>query len=125
MSLKIWSNLGLAKKMSKSKYVGPLLVNHAESNFSNFAGEIGLCGHFYSDLRICFFYVGIFFTGFLKANQTEYSQARSSWVHASEATPRVSEPSESRKSSKPSKSRMVNVSEASQAVFASRERKAN
>ena len=63
------------------------MLNHAKSNFSNFATEIGLFGHFYSDLRICFFYVGIFFTGFLKAKQTEYSQARSSWVHASEASP--------------------------------------
>ena len=80
--------MSLAKKFSKSPYVGPLLVNHAKSNFSNFAAEIGLFGHFYSDLRICFFfYVGIFLTGFLKAKQTEYSQARSSWVHASEASP--------------------------------------
>ena len=39
-------------------------------------------------ILICgfFFYVGIFFTGFLKAKQTEYSQARSSWVHVSEAS---------------------------------------
>ena len=33
MSLKIWSNLGLAKKNSKSPYVGLFLVNHAKSKF--------------------------------------------------------------------------------------------
>ena len=59
MSLKVWLNLGLAKKISKSSYVGPLLVNHAKSNFSNFAPEIGLFGLIFSDLRIYFFYVGI------------------------------------------------------------------
>ena len=64
MSLKVWSNLGLAKKILKTSNVGPLLVNHAKSNFSNFAPEIGLFGHFYSDLRICFFMWVYFFRDF-------------------------------------------------------------
>ena len=33
MSLNVRSNLGLAKKNSKSPYVGLFLVNHAKSNF--------------------------------------------------------------------------------------------
>jgi len=63
MSLKVWSILGLPKKNSKSPQVGPVSVNHAKSNFSNFAPEIGLFGHFYSDLRICFFLCGYIFHG--------------------------------------------------------------
>ena len=35
MGLKVWSNLGLPKKISKSPYVGPFFVNHAKSNFPN------------------------------------------------------------------------------------------
>ena len=74
MGLKVWSNLGLTKKISKSSYVGPLLVNHAKSNFSNFATEIGLFRHFFSDLRICFFFMSVYFSrDFLKAKQAEYS----------------------------------------------------
>ena len=61
--------------------------NHAKTNFSNFEAEIGLFEHFYSDLRICFFMWVYFSRDFLKAKQTEYSQARSSWVHVSEASP--------------------------------------
>ena len=87
MSLRVRSILGLAKKNSKSPYVGLFLENHTKSNFSNFAPEIGLFGHFYSDLRICFFMWVYFSRDFFKAKQTEYSQARSSWVHASEACP--------------------------------------
>ena len=88
MSLKVWSNLGLPKKKSKSPFVGLFLENHTKSNFPNFAPEIGLFGHFFSDLRICFFFVWVYFSrDFLKAKQTEYSKARSSWVHASEASP--------------------------------------
>ena len=34
MSLKVWSNLGLRKKISKSPYVGPFSPNHTKSNFS-------------------------------------------------------------------------------------------
>ena len=34
MSLKVWSNLGLPKKISKSPYVGRFSVNHAKSNLS-------------------------------------------------------------------------------------------
>ena len=34
MSLKVWSNLGLPKKISKSPYVGLFLENHTKSNFS-------------------------------------------------------------------------------------------
>ena len=34
MSLKVWENLGLPKKISKSPYVGLFLVNRAKSNFS-------------------------------------------------------------------------------------------
>ena len=34
MSLKVLSNLGLPKKISKSPYVGRFSVNHAKSNFS-------------------------------------------------------------------------------------------
>ena len=64
MSLKVWSNLGLPKKNSKSPFVGLFLENHTKSNFSNFATEIGLFGHFFSDLWICFFMS-------LKAKQTE------------------------------------------------------
>ena len=74
MSLKVWSILGPPKKISKSPYVGPFLVIHAKSNFSNFAPEIGLFGHFFSDLRICFFFMSVYFSrDFLKAKQAEYS----------------------------------------------------
>ena len=55
MSLKVWSILGPPEKISKSPYVGRFSENHAKSNFSNFATEIGLFGHFFSDLRIYFF----------------------------------------------------------------------
>ena len=34
MSLKVWSILGLPKKISKSPYVGLFSVNHAKSNIS-------------------------------------------------------------------------------------------
>ena len=34
MSLKVWANLGLSKKNSKSSYVGLFLENHTKSNFS-------------------------------------------------------------------------------------------
>ena len=34
MGLKVWSNLGLAKKISKSPYVGLFSVNHTKSNIS-------------------------------------------------------------------------------------------
>ena len=34
MSLKVWSNLGLPKKNSKSPNVGLFLENHTKSNFS-------------------------------------------------------------------------------------------
>ena len=33
MGLKVWSNLGLSKKISKSPYVGLFSENHAKSNF--------------------------------------------------------------------------------------------
>ena len=33
MSLKVWSNLGLPKKISKSPFVGLFLENHTKSNF--------------------------------------------------------------------------------------------
>ena len=34
MGLKVWSNLGLAEEISKSRYVGLFLENHSKSNFS-------------------------------------------------------------------------------------------
>ena len=57
MSLKVRLNLGHQKFFSKSPQVGRFSENHPKSNFSNFAPEIGLFGHFFSDLRICFFYL--------------------------------------------------------------------
>ena len=34
MGLKVWPDLGLSKKFSKSPYVGPFLENHTKSNES-------------------------------------------------------------------------------------------
>ena len=73
ISLKVRSILGPPKKKSKSPKVGRFSENHAKSNFSNFATEIGLFRHFFSDLRICFFLCRYIFHGILKAKQTEYS----------------------------------------------------
>ena len=73
MSLKVRLNLGPPKKNSKSPKVGRFSENHAESKFSNFATEIGLFWHFFSDLRICFFLCRYIFHGIIKAKQTEYS----------------------------------------------------
>ena len=73
MSLKVWSILGPPEKISKSPKVGRFSENHAESKFSNFATEIGLFWHFFSDLRICFFLCRYIFHGILKDKQTEYS----------------------------------------------------
>ena len=46
MSLKIWSNLGAPKEISKSAYVGRFLVNHTESNFyKEIPFKVNLCFH--------------------------------------------------------------------------------